>query len=126
MSVRYTPAQGIHGSGSRGYTPAMARRVLMVLLNQCVGPQNRKTVEVITQLAGLQGRSLRAVISYLENHKLVLTNFTNGYYVCTTVEEAQRGTFRLESQVRSMTRRIAARREMEVENGLPRLQPPLF
>jgi len=105
-------SQGVHGSGSRGYRIEQADRVLHILKNECVGADCRMTVEDLADRVGILGRALRDIVRDLELKQLVLTNFSDGYYVCTTRAEAERATRRLESQVRNMSERIAARRAM--------------
>ena len=58
---------------------------------------------------------VRDIVRDLELARKVLTDFSEGYYVCETVEEAERATRRLESQVKNMQERIVARREMTME-----------
>jgi hypothetical protein len=105
-------AQGVHGAGSRNYQPSQATRVLMILKNECAGPTNCTTLEALAARTGMNGRALREIIGDLEKAHQVLTDFTDGYYVCETPEQAERATRRLESQVLRMQERIAARRHM--------------
>jgi len=117
-------SQGVHGAGARTFKPEMANRILMVLRNECVGELNRMTVEQLATRVGLNGRAVRDVIRELEGTGQVLTEFSEGYYVCTTAVEAERGTRRLESQVQQMQQRIAARRKMAAR--LRKHQPALL
>ena len=117
-------SQGVHGSGGRTYTPSQAQHVLSVLINECRGPHERMTVEELSDRVKMQGRALRDAIRDLEVAGLVLTDFTDGYYVCRTAEEAESATRRLESQVLNMQKRIDARRKMA--DGLIRTQPQLL
>lgn len=105
-------SQGVHGAGSRTYQPSQATRVLLILKNECVGPANCTTLEALAARTGLNGRALREIIGDLEKARQVLTDFTDGYYVCETPEQAERATRRLESQVLRMQERIAARQQM--------------
>ncbi len=105
-------SQGVHGSGSRQYRPEKAEQVLRILKHECVGPDNVKTVEDLAARVGLLGRALRDIVRDLELAQLVLTDFSEGYYVCTTRAQAERATRRLDSQVRNMCARIEARRAM--------------
>ena len=105
-------SQGVHGSGARTYRPEQAARVEMILKNECTGPQRRVTVEGLSDRVGLPGRAVRDIVRDLELARKVLTDFSDGYYVCETAAEAERATRRLESQVRHMQERITARREM--------------
>lgn len=105
-------SQGVHGAGGRTFKPEQATRLLLILKNECVGPENRKTVDELATRLGMNGRAVRDVISELEKARQVLTDFSEGYYVCETAEQAERATRRLESQVANMQERIAARRAM--------------
>lgn len=118
-------AQGVHGAGARSYKPKMAMRVLFILKNECVGTERRMTVEQLAARVGLNGRAIRDIVRDLEVAHMVLTDFADGYYVCTTVAEAERSTRRLESQVRNMQERIEARRAMAA-NLVPLEQQPLI
>jgi DNA-binding GntR family transcriptional regulator len=105
-------SQGIHGSGGRAYSKGKATLVLHILRNECVGPDCRITVDDLSGRVGLLGRAVRDIVRDLELAQLVLTNFSDGYYVCTTREQAERATRRLDSQVQNMCARIEARRAM--------------
>ena len=104
--------QGIHGSGARSYKPEQAAHVLMILNNECVGRSHAMKADALGDRVGLLGRAVRDVVRDLELGRKILTDGTDGYYVCETVEDAERGTRRFESQVKNMQERIAARREM--------------
>jgi hypothetical protein len=90
----------------------MASRVLMILKNECVGPENTMTVDALATRVGLNGRAVRDIVRDLEVAQQVLTDFADGYFVCRTADEAERSTRRLESQVANMQERIEARRKM--------------
>lgn len=117
-------SQGVHGAGARSYKPDQANRLLLILTNECVGPANRKTVDELAARLGMNGRAVRDAISDLEKARRVLLDQTDGYYVCETAEQAERGTRRLESQVDHMQERIDARRVMAGE--LVKTQARLF
>src|SRR4051794_41016791 len=103
-----TRAQGVHGSGARNFKPEQANRLLLILKNECVGPANMMTVEVLSARLGMNGRAVRDAVSELEKAGQVLVDQTEGYYVCETAEQAERGTRRLESQIRKMQARVDA------------------
>ena len=105
-------SQGVHGSGGRSYPPDKAGEVLRILKADCVGPSRRIKVADLADRVGLLGRAVRDIVRDLELAGLVLTDFSDGYYVCTTRAEAERATRRLDSQVRNMCARIEARRRM--------------
>lgn len=105
-------SQGVHGAGGRSFKAEQANRLLLILANECVGPDNRKTVDELAARVGMNGRAVRDAISELEKAQRVLTDFSDGYYVVETVEQAERATRRLESQVTHMQERIEARRAM--------------
>jgi DNA-binding transcriptional regulator YhcF (GntR family) len=117
-------SQGVHGAGARTFKPEQANRLLLILQNECVGPSNRKTVDELATRLGMNGRAVRDAISELEKERKVLTDFSEGYYVCETAEQAERATRRLESQIRHMQDRVVARRDMAA--NLDRLQAELF
>jgi DNA-binding FadR family transcriptional regulator len=119
-----TKAQGVHGAGARTYRPEQATRLLLILKNECAGPANRTTVEALAARVGMNGRAVRDAISDLEKSRQVLTDFSEGYYVCETAEQAEQATRRLESQVKHMQERIEARRAMAAD--LIRQQARLF
>lgn len=119
-----TRAQGVHGSGARNFKPDQANRLLLILKNECVGPARMMTVETLAVRLGMNGRAVRDAVSELEKAGQVLTDFTEGYYVCETVEQAERATRRLESQIRNMQARVDARRVMAAE--LVQTQEGLF
>jgi len=108
-------SQGVHGSGARTYRPEQATRVLLILRNECVGSDHTMTVEALAARVGMNGRAVRDVVRDLEVAQLILTDFTEGYYVCETSDQAERATRRLESQVRNMQERIEARRIMAAD-----------
>lgn len=117
-------SQGVHGAGARTYPPHMATRVLVILRNECVGREHMMTVESLAARTGINGRAVRDIVRDLELAQLVLTDFADGYFVCQTVEEAERSTRRLESQVANMQKRIEARRQMA--SRLDQTQPRLL
>jgi len=108
-------AQGVHGSGSRTYKPDMGARILAILLNECVGPDNAVTVEGLATRVGLNGRAVRQAVGDLELAGKVLVGYPvkgpAGYFVCQTAEQAESLTRRLESQVNAMQKRIDIRRK---------------
>ena len=108
-------SQGVHGSGARTYRPDQAARVLLILRNECVGAEHTMTVDTLAARVGLNGRAVRDIVRDLEIARQVLTDFSHGYFVCRTADEAERSTRRLESQVTNMTQRIVARRAMTAE-----------
>lgn len=105
-------SQGVHGAGGRSFKADQANRLLLILKNECVGPDRRMTVEALAARVGMNGRAVRDAISELEKARRILTDFSDGYYVCETVEQAERATRRLESQVTHMQERVVARRAM--------------
>jgi DNA-binding FadR family transcriptional regulator len=105
-------SQGVHGAGARTFKPEQANRLLLILQNECVGPGNRKTVDELATRLGMNGRAVRDAISCLEKERKVLTDFSEGYYVCETAEQAERATRRLESQMGQMQERVESRRYM--------------
>ena len=112
---RSARSQGVHGSGARTYRPEQAARVEMILKNECVGRRNTMTAETLADRVDLPGRAVRDVVRDLELARKLLTDFSEGYYICETAEEAERATRRLESQVKHMQERITARREMTLQ-----------
>src|SRR5215831_8402656 len=115
-------SQGVHGAGSRSYKPEQARRVLLILRNECVGAEHTMTVDALATRVGLNGRAVRDIVRDLELARMVLTDFADGYFVCRSAAEAERSTRRLESQVANMQQRITARREMTA-GLIPHEQP---
>lgn len=107
-------AQGVHGSGARTYKPEMATRILFILRNECVGPDNAMTVEALAARVGLNGRAVRQAVGDMEVGGVVLTDQPTkgaaGYFICDSADQAESFTRRLESQVEKMQRRIDARR----------------
>ena len=108
-------SQGIHGAGARSYEPEQLDRLLLILTSECIGPRHPLTVAALSARVRMNGRAVRDAISNLEKSRRVLTDFSDGYYVCETADQAERATRRLESQVARMSERIKARRFMAAE-----------
>jgi len=87
----------------------------MILTAEAVGPEHAITVADLADRVQISGRALRDVVRDLELAKRVLTNFSDGYYVCVTPDQATSATRRLVSQVQNMQARIDARRTMTAE-----------
>lgn len=119
-------SQGVHGAGGRACKPEQSNRLLMLLKNECVGPAHRMTVDDLAARLGMNGRAVRDAISELEKARKVLTDFSDGYFVCETAEQADRATRRLESQVMHMQERIVARLAMAAAMPSALVQDGLF
>lgn len=99
-------AQGIHGSGSRDYSPGDEFRIRTALQASA----GYLTVAQLVFLTGCEGRTVREVLSQIDGTDLVLAGGDEGYKIARTVEEAEPMTRRLESQARKMMERATRRR----------------
>ncbi len=112
-------AHGVHGNGSRSFDPDQRRAVVQALL-AASGPLS---VEELADLTGVPGRSVRAIVSAADGESFVLGgDMRGGYVVAATLEDAERLSRRLGSQIREMARRLARRRGLARRTFGPKVQ----
>lgn len=104
------------GAGSREYTPAEYSSVVRVMIEHHRGPENRMTYETLLathgELAGIGGRTLRAILSAADGVAFVLASGDAGVFVAETWSQAEPYTRRLLSQARRMADRAERRRQL--------------
>lgn len=109
-------AQGSHGSGAPGFTPAEADTVCNFLRGH-VGPAQAITIDAIYQQTGVQGRRVRAILAYADAELFLLGESYAGVFICATQEDAFRYDHRTTSQIRTMLQR--RRRRNRFKQQLP-------
>jgi len=121
-SSEFDLAQGVHGHGSNTFDAFELDRVrqfaLTVLCNQV------RTVSAIAEALEMEGRTVRAALSWLDGREVLLGGHNDGYRVCTVADDGDRLTAALGSQVLQMSERLARRRAFA--RRLPRRQESLF
>lgn len=110
--------------GSRDYTPDQAALVLRVLLGR-VGPANAIQVADLARMTGLDGRTVRAIVTDRDGEDYLLGGGDDGLYVCTVAEQGDALTARCEATAATLGRRVLRRRTYAAA-FLPRRQPALF
>ncbi len=99
--------QGVHGAGQPTFKPEQREAVVRALLD-ADGPLS---VESLSDITGVPGRAVRAIVSAADGECFVLGGDMNGGYVLAkSVEEAERLSRRLGSQIGQMARRLSRRR----------------
>lgn len=105
-----TRSQGVHGSGTRIYSPEQYRRVVGVILALADG--ETITVENLSAETGIPGRSVREIVSAADGIDVLLGGDGNGYRRALDAADAQRLTLRFDSQARRMRERSDRRQRM--------------
>jgi hypothetical protein len=114
-------AQGIHGSGGRLYDwHALAVVTAVVLKTTPAAPM---TVEDIHQSTGIEGRTVRQILSDIDGMDFLLGG-TNGYFACEYEDDGESLTHALQSQTFTMQRRLE--RRLNFGPRLPRRQGRLW
>lgn len=121
-SVFFTPAQGIHGQGGRGYHLSQTIRLLQIM--EATNRRRRITVEQIALRLGIGGRTVRQMLYDLDGLAFLLGERHDGVFVCTFADEADRLSRRLQAQVTSMQSRLARRQRFA--RDMARQQLPLW
>lgn len=99
------------GRGSREFTQAQYEAVKKYLLSACVGMAGLHTTEQLSANTGVEGRTVREIISQLDGMELLLGYLDKkGYFVAETQDEAEHYTGRLASQAQRMLERVIRRR----------------
>lgn len=114
-------AQGIHGSGGRGYDWRDLAVVRDILSHTT--PRAALTVEDIHLATGVLGRTVRQIVSDIDGLDFLLGG-TDGYFVSEYQEDAAPLTHALQSQVDTMRFRLDRRTGFAPR--LPRRQDSLF
>lgn len=116
------PANGFRGrdTGSREFTPDQRREVLQTLSEMSDGGKFVRA-EDLTDLTGVGGRTIRAIVNAASGRDLVILTTDLGYKIAETYEEVNRSARRHFSQAARMRER--AERELEfARRHLPRNQ----
>ncbi len=101
-------SQGVHGSGGRTFTPSQRASVVSVML-QHIGRRNILTLEQITELTSIAGRTVRQIISECDGVEFVNGGAKSGYFVAEYLEETVHGSAQLRSQALQMLARADRR-----------------
>ena len=109
-------------SGSRAYTAMEAEKVVAYLLAN----PGRHGVEGLTATLGVDGRTIRQIISDADGVNFIALVSNDGIGICRFQDEVESGTNRLLSQVEQMQCRIQRRRSFNEGADLPRLQGLLW
>jgi hypothetical protein len=112
--------QGVHGSGSKTYSPQDAQRLTDVLKR--MGPT---TVEDLADLLNMGGRAVRQILSDLDGVAFLLGGDDDGVLSCEWADEGDHKTRRLASQIKNMQERVE-RRERYAAAFLNRRQHSLL
>lgn len=108
-------SQGIHGTGTNNYTPEQYALVCAIVRRATVDIPI--TVAQLAEATKLSGNTIRAIVRAADGVEFVLGASSQGYKVATTALEAERGTWKLTSQILSMKQR-AKRRNKYVQEHL--------
>lgn len=121
MNRRWT---GGEGRGSSTYTLTERQRV-DDLLRRHIGKRNATSQAMLASAAGLQGRTLRAILHDLDGAGMAICAPSDGrLYLAEFLEESQRQVRQLRSRANAMTDR--ANRQEAFAGELPRNQGYLF
>lgn len=111
-------AHGTHGSGSRDFTGAEFALVWTRLERAGCA---LTTAEIALSM-GINGRTVRAILSAGDGLRGLLAGGDDGYRLARSLDDAEALTRRLESQARKMAERARRRRAFQ---GCGRLQTEL-
>lgn len=114
-------AHGTHGSGSRDFTTSDAEAVWLCLQ----AAKCDLTVDQLVHSTGINGRTVRAVLSDGDGRWGLLAGGDDGYHIARDQDDAEGLTRRLESQARKMLERATRRRTYGARLA-PRAQATLF
>ena len=114
---------GRKDQGSREFTPAEERLVVRTLLRY-VGRENATSMKAMEAATGLQGRTLRSIISAHDGIDYVVHSTEAVLYVCEFADETERTTRRMWATANRIKARALRREEKAKE--LPRRQYRLF
>lgn len=98
--------------GSRDYTPTEARRVRAALAAR-VGRPAMTTIADLSAELGIEGRTIRAVLSALDGEAFLLGGGNEGVYACAYADEGDDMTRRMEALASTIAKRVARRRAYE-------------
>ena len=111
MRAPLHPAHGVHGQGTRAYTPAQ-RSAVVAALRSHVGPDRAVKVAALAAEAGVPGRTVRQLLSDVDGQEMLLAGGNEGVWVASLPDEAEEFTRRMESQIGAMAERVRRRRRL--------------
>lgn len=123
-SARTSRSQGVHGTGAIDVTPAQKEAIVRAL-KEYEGNHRRVTVEKLSEITGIGGRTIRACVAEIDGVELLVGSDDDGMFVASYADDAEPFTRRLFSQARKMLGR-AERRRVFADKQLPARQRGLF
>ncbi len=105
--------------GSQTFSGPDAKRVEAALKKR-VGRAKLTTVADLSQELGIEGRTIRSILSSLDGVAFLLGGGNEGVFVCEYADEGDDMTRRMENLAEAIRRRVARRQALEA--SLPRRQ----
>lgn len=110
-------------SGPRNYSEKEYHEIVELLATR-VGSSKGLSLDAISQLTGVSGRTVRQIVGDADGQEFLIAHTPEEWlFVAECLEDAEALTKKLESQIGSMQTRVDRRKLFE---GLPAVQGKLF